>query len=288
MYSLLKVAAVAVFALAVGLGIDRLNTGGPDIGAAPAPSPSATPEGSPLRHVPALCPDIDGPHLLSPGRYVMTGGSGDCSAPPLGWPDRIISVEVPEGWTHYGTGKAGRLDRDLSPRRPGGSDFQMAEVASMTADLCGASASLGPTVDDLVKALEAIDHPGVVVTDAQDITLGGYDGKRIDVTVPTRERDCDGSLNYSLMQTTSMNNGVWGSGSGPGWTQRIWILDVEGTRFVVDAMHAQDASPESVDEADRIVRSIPVRFIAAALERCTERSLRPRRPQGRTSSTTCV
>jgi hypothetical protein len=243
--SMLKIATVVVIALALGVTIAPR---GPDIGAVPAPSASAAPE--PTARFLSYC-ETGGwsgkESHVEPGRYVMTGGSAGCDAPPLGWPQKSVSVMVPEGWTHLGPGKGGVLAHDQDAQ------VRIGEVEYVTSDLCGAEAPVGPTVDDLIAALEAIDVPGMEATAADPVMLGGHPGKRVDVTVPTGAPDCE---TYTLLQTTAMNNGVWRFRSAPGWTHRLWILDVEGVRFVVDAMHAPDASAESVDEADRIVRSI--------------------------------
>jgi hypothetical protein len=125
----------------------------------------------------------------------------------------------------------------------------------------------GPTVDDLVAALQAqsMRH----ATAPEDVMLAGYAGKYLEWSVPkgmlvTGDSDfagCD-------VQPDGHRNFVsWVGAGGVGerWQQmagqvdRLWVLDVDGQRLVVDASYSPDTTQAQRDEEDRIVRSI--RFV---------------------------
>src|SRR5215471_15094158 len=127
----------------------------------------------------------------------------------------------------------------------------------------------GPTVDDLVRALEAqsMRH----ATAPTDITLAGYPGKYLEWSVPAHMvvtgnssfAGCDVEPGGRREFTS------WHSNSGdPRWQQmagqvdRLWILNVNGKRLLIDATNYPDATQAQLDEEARIVKS--VRFFPAS------------------------
>ena len=183
---------------------------------------------------------------LEPARYDM---SPDCPGVTAGWPDRRVSMFVPDGWILYGPGKSGGLHHSVVDAR-----IKLGVVGNTTVDLCtaGASIPLGPTVDDLVAAL-APEVTGVDVS-VMDITLAGHDGQRVDLAIPTTPPDCQ---SHTVIETTPNGAGeAWGLESPPDKYHQIWILDVDGVRFLVDASFAADISPDVYAELEQIVQSI--------------------------------
>jgi hypothetical protein len=122
----------------------------------------------------------------------------------------------------------------------------------------------GPTVDDLVAALEAqaMRH----ATAPADVTVAGFPGKYLEWSVPsdwvvTGDGDfagCDVQPNGHRDFVSWLGAG----GVGERWQQmagqvdRLWILDVDGQRLVVDASHSPDATQAQLDEQNQIVQSI--------------------------------
>jgi hypothetical protein len=121
----------------------------------------------------------------------------------------------------------------------------------------------GPTVNDLADALEA--QPMRHATAPKDVTLGGYPGKYLEWSVPAHMvvtgdssfKGCDVEPG-GRREFTSWLSG----GSDPRWQQmagqvdRLWILNVDGQRLVVDATHSPDATQAQLDEENRIVKSM--------------------------------
>ena len=181
---------------------------------------------------------------LDPGRYVMPGPGSDCSVRSRGWPDKAVSVEVPEGWSYRGPPFGSALDRESAR-------LQMGVVDHVYEDPCREGSTVtGPSSDDLVAALSAMR--GVQVTAPEAITLDGYAGVRMDLAMPTAAPTCE----FHRLWDTETSNGTFGLQSGTGWIHRLWILDVEGVRFVLDASRAPDTLPEVQAELDAMVRSV--------------------------------
>ena len=113
---------------------------------------------------------------------------------------------------------------------------------------------VGPTVDDLVSALA--DLPGDA-TSASDITIDGFDGKQIEFTLPdyTQDPDC---VSFYLWQVRHSSDARYPDGWGvkPNQHNRVWILDVDGTRLVIMAWYLPDTSDEDRAALEEIVNSI--------------------------------
>ena len=121
----------------------------------------------------------------------------------------------------------------------------------------------GPTVDDLVEAFTAQR-----LRDAStptDITLGGHDGAYFEWSVPansvvTGDSDFEGCDDPGNGHQDFVS--WFGDGEGERWQQvagqvdRLWILDVDGQRLVVDATYSPDASEADLAELDQVVASL--------------------------------
>jgi len=103
-------------------------------------------------------------------------------------------------------------------------------------------------------------------TTPADVTLAGYHGKYLEWSVPA-DMKVTGDSDFSGcdIQTDGHRNFVsWEGAGGVGqrWQQmagqvdRLWILDVDGQRLVVDASYSPDSTQAQRDEEDRVVRSI--------------------------------
>jgi hypothetical protein len=125
----------------------------------------------------------------------------------------------------------------------------------------------GPTVDDLVTALEAqsMRH----ATAPTDVMLAGYSGKYLEWSVPMDwVVTGDGDFAGCDVQPDGHRYFVsWAGAGGKGerWQQmagqvdRLWILNVNGQRLVVDANYSPGATQAQRDEEDQIVHSL--RFV---------------------------
>ncbi len=179
-----------------------------------------------------------------------------------------VTVEAPSPpWTLF---KGFALTQDTEGGGLLGVSFwDVGEVARNPCHSIGHLYDPGPTVDDLVAALEAqlMRH----ATKPTDVTLAGYQGKYLEWSVPadmvvTGDSDfagCD-------VQPDGRRNFVSWVGAGgvgerwqlmAGQVDRLWVLDVNGQRLVVDASYSPDTTQAQRDEEDRVVHS--VRFVGS-------------------------
>jgi hypothetical protein len=224
----ITLAAAAVVVIAF-LGIRFLapnNTGGP--------LPTATPSPAPL---PAS-------GVLQPGSYEMSNAA---------WTPARFSFRVPAGWA---------IDTDgFVSKHKGGPDevsFASFIVTHVFAHACtrpnGDAADLvavGPAVDDLANALAGQQER--TTTGPTDVTLGGLPAKRVDLTAPADLSTC-GDFMRTWPDKGGDVNGGWGAHAGQ--SDAVYVVDVGGTRVVIDAWHLSGASAADRSELAGIIASI--------------------------------
>lgn len=107
-------------------------------------------------------------------------------------------------------------------------------------------------VDDIVEAFT--EQRRVRPSAARPVSIGGYSGQLVRFRVPF-------VLDAEECGTSLMTFGV---GSGytsvfPGWTYRVWVLDVEGDPLLVLAAHGPETTPTELAELTDMVEGM--RFI---------------------------
>ena len=115
----------------------------------------------------------------------------------------------------------------------------------------------GPTVDDLAKAL--VDRPLRNASKPVDVTLAGYRGKYLEWSVPSDAdfSKCDAGAGAHYFESWTAHGGEGDRyHQGPGQVDRLWILDVDGSRVVIDAFLMPSATSEMRDELSAVVKSI--------------------------------
>jgi len=134
-------------------------------------------------------------------------------------------------------------------------------VSNINADPCRWANSaleppVGPTVDDLATALMA--QPEQHASSVSDVTLGGYAGKKVELSVPDElgaPGPCDGG-NYQRWYDNddpySYGPFTWGSSQ----RDTVYIIDVEGTRWVIDTHYRIGVPDSDLAELDQLVASI--------------------------------
>jgi hypothetical protein len=175
--------------------------------ASPAPASTAIATANPMP------PETN----LSPGRYFTQV------------PGSEIRVEftVGAGWTSSGGGVS---TPDWYIDSANGS-VSFWSVASVPADACEwivPGPSTGPTVDDLVNAMEEQENSETTVP--VDVTVGGYSGKRFAIA-PAASVPCEELLWWWL------RNDERGRGAAAGETtpDTVYAIDVAGERIVIVA-----------------------------------------------------
>lgn len=180
--------------------------------------------------------------VLEPGRYtVPIKGAG---APG-------VVVDLPTKFIFdFGFGV---FEKRVSPpagRR--GVGYWNGEELKVDSNFCAQGAQLqapGPSVEDLAAAL-ASQHGGFRTTDPVPVTLGGYDGLYLELSRPTNAPECPGDVLWVTGRWSPYHDYL-----DPGGVDRIWILNVDGNRLVIDAFNQPNVSADEVDELTRIVES---------------------------------
>lgn len=258
-----RVAAVVVVAM---MAITGCTTGQPPGGASAAPSlaapslaaPSTTP--TPTTSPPSPEASLaeawipDGP--LAAGIYRVpqwdTGcpySQPGCSPSPAHDAARV-TLDVPDGWE----GIMGTLWlAEKGNGWPDGAGLLVGRGAWLLTDPCTAANHLvkpdiavGPNVEDFANALA--DHPLLDVTDPVDVTLAGYTGKYLDLQAPADISKCEVYRPF--------DPGIYAQGPSHRW--HLWILDVDGLRFVVQSTDYAGTSKEHRSELKAIVKSIEI------------------------------
>ena len=128
---------------------------------------------------------------------------------------------------------------------------------------------VGPSVDDLATALADL-APFRVTAPPKNVTVYGYRGKHLELTVPDlpvegqgddrRFAGCiDGTLkSWVAAVDTEPGDAFYGYNGEPGRTEEFWILDVDGTRLVIEANRSPASPPEDVAEMRAILDSIQI------------------------------
>jgi hypothetical protein len=232
----LAVASVLTLATA---GIGAAQDASPAAGAMVSPLPSEAPAPS-----------------LDPGRTRVAGQVFGIGSYPR------YTLVVPDGW------EAGGYFTAKSFSDPGPvMGVSVWDVAQVYGDPChwqGTLADPGPSVDDLVAALVA--QPTRNATMPADVTLAGYPGRYLEWSVPadmvvTGDGDFAGCHIEPSNGHRDFNSWV-GRGQGgryqqaAGQVDRLWVLDVDGQRLLVDATYSADTTQGDRDELEQVVQSL--------------------------------
>jgi hypothetical protein len=196
---------------------------------------------------------------LEPGTYFI-----DPDLDPS-TPLRVV-YEVPfEGWSMW-IGAAKSAD-------DGHVGVSITTVTNLVRDGCRdhswADPPVGPSVDDLAAALADL-APFRVTSPPKDVTVYGYSGKYLELTVPDlpvegegddrRFTECVGGNLKSWVAAidTTPGDAFYGYNGEPGRTEEFWILDVDGTRLVIEANWSSASPSEDVAEMRAILESIQI------------------------------
>lgn len=229
-FRLAAVAAVLVVAVA-GMTLFLPGEGGlgrPQASPTPLPTPRAT-------------LTVGDSVALEPGTYVTAD-------------DFLVRVTltVPAGWN----GNLGGPYAVYLARPYGRGEVIISVFDKLYADACRLDQGIldpvpGPTVDDLATAITSM--PGLEATTPTDVTLGGYAGKELTITAPASGAGCLlGPDGFSIWQLP--RGAIYTM--VPGQRDRLWILDVEGQRIVIDASGLPGLTPQDQAEVQGILDSI--------------------------------
>jgi hypothetical protein len=155
------------------------------------------------------------------------------------------------GWEQFGT-----ISINKSIVGPQGAEamifwasFPEGDQAEPCADLL--NTSLGPSAADLAAAVATA--PGTeLVAGPSDVTVGGLPAKHVVLAV-REDAGCDPGYFYTWQDVW------WGAlwpGTNAGDTIRVWIVDVDGTRLLIEAETTTEADSGLEQEIEQIIDSI--------------------------------
>ena len=236
---LAAVAAAVVLAVGVAAWLGRPasqpgGTSAPTVGATVNPAPSPTAAAVATGPVP-----LTGAGPFEPGTYVI----GD----PF---ELDVTVRFPTaGWRVWGSAITSKVAPyyKISPDPPG-LGVILSQVDNVYANACKTSERLldpplGPSVDDLVQALSS--QPYTDATAATDVVISGYSGKHFEYSFTMDNPGCPALAR-------------WPTQSGdrqaiPTERDELWILDIDGTRLVIDLFSFPATDKALIEEARQIV-----------------------------------
>ncbi len=175
-----------------------------------------------------------------------------------------FQISVPEGWQKLG---GWIVNRPRSGKAIPPVAVQFWDVDEVYGHPCQWDGTLfqpGPTVDDLANAL--VDVPMRNATEPIEVTIDGYAGMYLEWSVPT-DLEVIGDSEFLACDSTSEGHNDFLSWTGKGWASdryhqgagqvdQLWILDIDGSRLVIDAFSMPYATAEDREEILAVVESI--------------------------------
>jgi hypothetical protein len=261
-------------ALAVMLALGAC-TSGPEAADFPAATSEAPNESSPtptIQDVTEL--EFGGGDFppLEPGTYSI-----DPDADPS-TPLRVV-YEVPvEGWSSWIGAAKFSDDGQVGTTPISAMLVSITSVPNLVRHGCRdhtpADPPVGPSADDLATALADL-APFRVTSPPKDVTIYGYSGKHLELTVPDMPfevrgdkilfTECTGYdwhrrylMSWITPQLVARGGYAYYGYSGPGHTEDLWILDVEGTRLVIAADRSPGLPREDIAQMRAILDSIRI------------------------------
>jgi hypothetical protein len=241
----LAIGAAAVVVIAVA-GISLLPGTGGVGGLGVSPSPTSTPSPSPIAiESPAATIIFPPAGPLAAGRHTLTEDG------------TVFSIQVPDGWSSSGPNCSGcATDSGWLQRGPDGSTdpgsvwAPVWNVDGVVADACTRTAGpIAQTATELADAVASL--PGTdLVTAPEDVTVGGHPAKH--VVIKVRDDIACSPTSFYMWGVS----GIFRFATAIGETNRVWIVDVNGSRFWFEAETYKGSSPALEQEIQDMVDSI--------------------------------
>jgi hypothetical protein len=234
----LRWGAAALVAAAVLIGVLFVSGNGRSNIGSSIPSPSAMQTASPSP-TPVASGSLPQAGSVNQGTYTI--------AEPF---PIQLDLEIGPGWTMWSPGVEAKTVAlyKLSPDPPVGQALGFLIVDNVLADPCDAAAGamdppVGPEPIDLAEALAA--QTGTESTDPVPVEIDGYSGVFLDY------RNTGGGECGSMQRWPGRDSLV-------GERDQVWILDIDGTRLVIDAASFEGTAEENVAEMRTIVESMTI------------------------------
>ncbi|MQA91667.1 MAG: hypothetical protein GEU90_15820 [Gemmatimonas sp.] len=218
--------------------------------AKPTNEPTSSETARDITGIPGFAPLETGTYYIDPDNDPST-------------PLRVVYEISADGWSQWGG--AVKFVEGSGDGHVGVSITTVTDLVSHGCrDHSPADPPVGPTVNDLAAGLADL-APFRVTSPPTDITMYGYGGKHLELTVPDLpvERSGDG-LSFSECDGGNLNSWIapyldkFYGHTGPGYTEEFWILDVEGSRLVIVAHRSPGVPSEDIAELRAVLNSIRI------------------------------
>ena len=226
--------AAAVVAVVVGAGI--IGSGNDD--ARPPVEPVRP--GDQVRLLDQGLGSADEPAPLRPGRYAIPF-IGAAENAPWGL------VEVPDGWGQDRLLLATGPDLDPHLRR-----VELFAINQVASDPC--ASSLQPVEENVTDIAGALTEQHTMrPSGARPVSIDGHAGQLVRFRVPAGldDENCwDGQSLRPFGHDTNYTSVF------PGWTYRVWVLDVDGDPLAILAAHGPQTTPTELAELTGLVEGL--------------------------------
>jgi hypothetical protein len=240
MYTTLKITAVAVLAMSAVIVIDPFRQPTPYGAVDPSPSPSASP-------IDLLSLPLNA--ALDAGVTYVLDWTRTHDVP------RIEFTVPADGWFQSGRGNVGKHDRNPL--------MTVWSVRNLVADPCRKTSMgeldppVGPSVEDLVSGLVAQADGNA--SDPTDVTVGDHPAKRLELSLPAdlKTATCEGAYFARWFEHNYVGDDyVGGHMLGAGQRNIVHVIDVDGTRTLIDTVYLPGATDADLAEAEQIIASM--------------------------------
>jgi len=123
---------------------------------------------------------------------------------------------------------------------------------------------VGPGVEDLAVALSEL-APFEVVQPPTDVTVDGYTGRHLVLALPDLETEkIEGDHWFTACEAGQVRSWIGSPlsyafyGYSPGLIEEYWIVDVDGNRLMISAIHHPDSPEKDVAEMRTLLDSIRI------------------------------
>jgi hypothetical protein len=163
-----------------------------------------------------------------------------------------LSLRVPDGWQVYGVGETLAAICSNTCELPDRVGLAFWAVTNVYTDACDrtslADPPMGGAVDDLVTALTGLARH--TATSPVPDSIDGVPARYLELVADDDLGDC-----------TLRGFRAWAAGSEfrespPGDRDRLWVLEVDGVRLMIDIAHPAGASPDLLADLEAVVDSI--------------------------------
>jgi hypothetical protein len=166
-----------------------------------------------------------------------------------------LTITVPNGWAGNVGGPYAVFLTPISA--PGG--VSITSFSKVYADPCHSeqgvmSPSPGPATDDLITALRNV--PSLTVSPVTDITVSGHPAKELTITAPASFAGCN-LAEAGLYRLWELPLGATNDLSA-GERQLLRIVEVNGTRYVIDMSEPTKQTPAQKAEVQAVMDSIQI------------------------------